>query len=314
MNRLKICFIGIGSIAKRHIKNLTSICQEQGITLQIDALRRKDAVIDNTVHSRFETVFHEYDEIPSDYDIIFITNPTEYHIDTLEKVHKKARHFFIEKPITSYQKLSTVSNIIFRSDSVYYVACPLRYTNIIQYIKNNVNLGKVLSVRCISSSYLPDWRPGTDYKDSYSAHKELGGGVSTDLIHEWDYIQYLFGSPIKIMCMSGKISSLEINSEDYACYIAEYRDKIVELHLDYFGREPIRQIMLIMQDETIIGDLVRGTISKLKSGDIIDFNETRDDYQKKELEYFLSLIKDEHSINYIPESCRTMNYTQGVVL
>lgn len=313
MNKLKICFIGIGSIAKRHIKNLISICQEKEISIQIDALRRKNSVNYNIEGFQFNTIFYEYDEIPSDYDVIFITNPTEYHIEALERVHNKARHFFIEKPITSYQKISMVSNLIYRSESVYYVACPLRYTNIIQYIKNTVNLNDVLSVRCISSSYLPDWRPGTNYKDSYSAHKELGGGVSIDLIHEWDYIQYLFGNPSNILCLSGKISNLDINSEDYACYIADYRDKIVELHLDYFGREPIRQIMLIMKDETLVGDFVKCKIYKMKSGDMIDFSETRDDYQKKELEYFLSLIKDEQAINYIPESCRTLNYTQGVV-
>ena len=68
--------------------------------------------------------------------------------------------------------------------STYYVACPLRYNAVIQYIKDNIDLQDVISVRSISSSYLPDWRPGVDYRKTYSAKKELGGGVSIDLIHE----------------------------------------------------------------------------------------------------------------------------------
>ena len=62
-----------------------------------------------------------------------------------------------------------------------------------QYVKNNVDLSKVYSARAISSSYLPDWRPGQDYRTTYSAHKDMGGGVSIDLIHEWDYLSWLFG-------------------------------------------------------------------------------------------------------------------------
>ena len=32
---------------------------------------------------------------------------------------------------------------------------------------------------------------------------------------------------------NGKFSNLELNCEDYASYIATYKDKVVELHLDY---------------------------------------------------------------------------------
>ncbi|WP_298654045.1 Gfo/Idh/MocA family oxidoreductase, partial [uncultured Proteiniphilum sp.] len=60
----------------------------------------------------------------------------------------------------------------------------------------------------------PDWRPNTDYKKSYSAKKEEGGGVSIDLIHEWDYLIYLFGFPQEVYNLQGKFSHLDINSED----------------------------------------------------------------------------------------------------
>ena len=124
------------------------------------------------------------------------------------------------------------------------MACPLRYTNVIQYLKETIDPKKVNSVSIISSSYLPDWRPGTDYRNTYSAHKNLGGGVAIDLIHEWDYLSFLFRyASKKWKSFMGKISNLEIDSDDYAIYIAKYtNDMIAELHLDYFGRKTIRAI------------------------------------------------------------------------
>lgn len=73
----------------------------------------------------------------------------------------------------------------------------MRYTAIIQYIKQHLDMSQALSIRCICSTYLPNWHPNEDYRTSYSAHKDLGGGVSIDLIHEWDYITYLLGFPQK---------------------------------------------------------------------------------------------------------------------
>ena len=197
-------------------------------------------------------------------------------------------------------------------ESVYYVASPLRYNAVIRWIKNNINKDEVLSVRSISSSYLPDWRPGQDYRKTYSAYKKMGGGVSIDLIHEWDYLTYLFGLPKKILSMIGKHSDLEIDSDDYAIYIAEYQNMTVELHLDYFGRNTIREIEIITKNETIIGDILNNQLKFLKSGKIIEFQEIRDDYQKRELEYFLSLISNNNvNENWYMHGITVLDLTQG---
>ena len=288
MKSLKVCFIGIGSIAKRHIRNIREICKERDIALTIDAFRRNSGQVDGV-----DTVYCSIDEVPSDYEAIFITNPTELHLEALKWFHDKGRHFFIEKPVVSLPQLANAKSFKTRKDSIYYVAAPLRYNAVIQWIKNNVNLDDLISVRSISSSYLPDWRQGQDYRDTYSAHKEMGGGVSIDLIHEWDYLTYLLGWPQKVHSLIGKKSNLEIDSDDYAIYIAEYENKIVELHLDYFGRKTIREVQLFTKEDTIVGDIANNRIEFLKYGEVIDFHEERDDFQKRELIYFLDMIDGE---------------------
>lgn len=285
MVKLKVCFVGIGSIAKRHIKNLQAVCANRGVDIQIDACRRSNSPIDGVNH-----VFDSVAAVPGDYDVIFITNPTEMHMEALNLFHDKGKNFFIEKPVVSLQQAEAALNFQTRKDSVYYVAAPLRYNAVIQWVKQNVEQTKVISVRSISSSYLPGWRPGQDYRVTYSAHKAMGGGVSIDLIHEWDYLTYLFGWPEEVHSLIGKKSDLEIDSDDYAIYIAEFENMIAELHLDYFGRNTIREIQLFTKEDTIVGDIANNRIHFLKSGISIDFQEERDDYQKRELSYFLDMI------------------------
>ena len=311
---MKVCFVGIGSIAKRHIRNLGEICNEKGIKLQIDAYRRSSSAGDCKLQQISE-VYTSFEELPEDYDVIFLTNPTEYHADMLLRLHNHAKHFFIEKPVTSLNTVRKLNDIPIRDDSVYYVACPLRYTNVIQYLKQNINIENVNSIRCISSSYLPDWRPGQDYRETYSAHKNMGGGVSIDLIHEWDYITYLFGIPSDVKSFSGKVSKLEIDSDDYAIYIATYENMIAELHLDYFGRQSIRRIEIYTDEDTVGGDLINGTITYLKSGKIIDLPADRDIYQKRELEHFLNLIStNEKCCNDISNAVKILKLTQGIIV
>ena len=271
MDTLKVCFTGVGSIAKRHIRNLRAICSERGIKIVIDAFRRTHENLEG-----IDTIYCSENDVPNDYDVIFITNPTELHLRTLMLFHNKGKHFFIEKPVVSISQIEEAKSFRPRQDSLYYVAAPLRYSSV---IKKNINPSEVISIRSISSSYLPDWRPEQDYRETYSAHKNMGGGVSIDLIHEWDYMTYLFGKPKTIFSLIGKKSSLEIDSDDFAIYIAEFEDKIAELHLDYFGRKAIREIQIFTRNDTIIGDLINNKMVFMCSGEEIDFQEKRDDYQ-----------------------------------
>ncbi len=311
---MKVCFVGIGSIAKRHIKNLTAVCEEQGIELSIDALRRSGSRgVD--LPEGICNIYTSAEALPKDYDVIFLTNPTEYHADMLIQLHDHARHFFIEKPITSLGTLEKLDGFSFREDSVYYVACPMRYTNVIKYLKENIDTSKVLSVRSISSSYLPDWRPGTDYRETYSAHADLGGGVDIDLIHEWDYLNYLFGMPTEVKHFIGKVSNLEIDSADYAIYIATFENRMIcELHLDYFGRKNVRTVELYMDDDTIVGDLIAGNVKCLKSGKEVDLSGDRDTWQKRELLYFMDMITNEKKPqNDVKNAIKVLRLTQGMV-
>ena len=311
MTKLKVCFVGIGSIAKRHIRNLKKICCNRNICLEIDAVRRKK-VVDEETELGIRKVYTDYSQLNEQYDVIFDTNPTEVHISTLNALQSYGKHFFVEKPIVSINQINIAEKFVPKPESIYYVACPLRYNAVIQYIKENVDLEKVISARSISSSYLPDWRPGIDYRKTYSAQKKMGGGVSIDLIHEWDYLTHLFGFPKEVQYILGKKSGLEIDCEDIAIYIGEYETKLVELHLDYFGRKTLRELMLFTSEDTIVGDIAQNVIYFLKTGEKIKFEESRDDFQIRELEHFLDIINGKlRNDSDIEHAIKVLKLTQG---
>jgi len=314
---MKVCFIGLGSIGRRHIRNLKTLCEGNSIALTIDALRRKNSK-DCEELKYVSSVYTELEKLPHDYDVIFLTNPTQFHADYLLKLQNNARHFFIEKPVATPDTVELLEQLEIPNDSVYYVAGPLRFHPVIQYIKSNIVPSDVRAVRCICSSYLPDWRASSDYRESYSAKKELGGGVSTDLIHEWDYLSDIFGMPEEIKYFIGKISNLEISSDDIAVYIARYQKMIVELHLDYFGRKTIRNLEIFTDNDTIFCDLLGGRVEYLVSGEHHEFSSQRDDFQVAELDYFLKLIaskdkslKDRYGIR---NAIKILKLTQGTIM
>lgn len=297
----KIAIIGVGSIGKRHLINVDKVLRNKGINYSIDLFRRRDSrSLDETLANIVSCIYTEYEDFPDDYDAIFVTNPTYLHYDTIKRFSDKSRNMFIEKPIFDDVKLD-ILKLKLDEKGVYYVACPLRYTSVIQYVKNEIDLKSVYSVRAICSSYLPDWREGTDYKTTYSASLEQGGGVSIDLIHEWDYMIYLFGKPKRVMNFRGKFSQLEIDSDDLSVYIAQYDNMLAEVHLDYFGRKSIREIQLFTEEDTIIADIANSEIRFLKENKVIQFNEDRNSYQRREIENFFNILegktKNENDIN-----------------
>ena len=120
----------------------------------------------------------------------------------------------------------------------------------------------------------------------------MGGGVSIDLIHEWDYLTWLFGLPTECKQMIAKVSNLEIDSDDLAIYIGRNNKTTFEVHLDYFGRHTLRTLDLFSEEETVHCDLIAGTVNHQRKGEIVKVNSERNSYQMKEIEHFFDIINN----------------------
>ena len=293
MKHYKIAFVGLGSIGKRHLINVCDYLQECQETYTIDLYRSGvNKGLPEEIKSLVSNEYLYTNGPQVDYDVVFITNPTSMHFGSLRMFKGHTRSFFIEKPVFDNTEIDTG---IFEelNDTICFVACPLRFNPVLQYVHDHVDLKRVISARAISSSYLPDWRPGQDYRKCYSAHKDMGGGVGIDLIHEWDYLTYFFGMPESCYSIQDQISNLEIDSDDIAIYIAKAGKTTIEIHLDYFGRKSLRVLELFMPEDTISCDIINRKVTYLNSGEIITFEFDRNLFHKKEIEHFFSIIRGE---------------------
>ena len=305
------CFIGLGSIGLRHLKNVHAVAGKRGIAIETDVVEPRELdYLDDGVHALVRRRFSSVSEIGR-YDMIFVTNPSQLHEETLADVREKADFFFVEKPVFT-RALECDALKPYADERAFYVACPIRHTRVYGFLADFVPQNKVYCARAICSSYLPDWRPGTDYRRTYAAQAGAGG-VKLDLIHEFDYLLTLFGLPREAHLLEGKFSELELESVDGVSFVGRYADKTLELHLDYFGRVPRREIELYTADDVIVADFIKAEIRFLKSGRRIDLTEERNEYCLREIEYFFDFaLSGARNINSIPYANGILTFVQSV--
>lgn len=311
---LKIAFVGMGSIGKRHFRDVCTLLNQRNRGYMIDLYRSGTGAalepeLTADVHQEF--FLSEDVSVSENYDVVFITNPTSTHYKTIQRFMDAAKAMFIEKPVFDRTDVD-LNTLHMRSDGIYYVACPLRYHPVIDYVRLHIPCEEAYAVRSICSSHLPDWRPGMDYRTCYSAHQNMGGGVDIDLIHEWDYLTCLFGSVKSGFAIRDKVSNLEIDSNDLAVYIAQTAHTAIEIHLDYFGRSSIRQLQIFLPEDTVDCDILTGDINWRVSGKHVHLDSKRDTYQMKELQHFLDIL-DGKCLNdsTIQNALRVLCYAKG---
>jgi predicted dehydrogenase len=284
---MKVLIVGLGSIAKKHIEAIKMI---QG-GVEFYALRSKE---NSEKYHDIVNIFNinEIDSLEINFAII--SNPTSEHKKTISKLIKYGFPLFIEKPIYSSLDIKEEIDSILNKGIITYIACNLRFLNCIKFIKDQMSQlrdNRLNEVNVYCGSYLPDWRPGIDFRKSYSAIPELGGGVHIDLIHELDYLYWLFGEPINVKRSFKNQSSLEIKSFDYANYVLDYDSFCANVVLNYYRRDAKRSLELVFNDETWNVDLLKNEIT-FNNQLVFSSEQIIFDTYKTQMEYFISCLKE----------------------
>jgi len=238
---MKFLIIGLGSIGKRHIRNLISLKINPKNITGYDP--RKDRVKEVEAYGiqNFISSFNEIKE--NEFDGAFICSPTSLHIKQAILLARKNINLFIEKPLDS--KTSNVNKLIKiqkQKKIKILITYPFRFSDHANFfkklVKNNI-LGKPIYFKGEFSEYLPDWHPYEKYNSFYMAKKSMGGGSILDQSHILDMAHYIFGDFSKVInCFNARISKLKVNSDDIADIVLHTKNGVYgTIHQDMFGRE-----------------------------------------------------------------------------
>ncbi|MCG3771114.1 MAG: hypothetical protein JW384_02294 [Nitrosomonadaceae bacterium] len=244
---MRALVLGYGSIGERHARLLVET------KCSVAVVSRRS--IDFAPH--YSELSHALSDWQPEY-VVVADRTSEHHraMETLVK-HGYQGRVLIEKPL--FDRLSALPR---HSFSLAAVAYNLRCHPLLTKLKSLLDdTDQLVTANIYVGSYLPDWRPNTDYRQSYSAKRGQGGGVLRDLSHELDYVLWLFGSWRRLAASGGHFSQLEIDSDDsYTLLMETQRCPLVSIHMNYLDRVPRREILVNTDQHTVRVDLISNTM------------------------------------------------------
>jgi len=262
---MKFLIAGLGSIGRRHFRNLIALGEKDIILLRT---RKATLPDDELAGYPVETDINEALQKHKP-DAVIVANPTALHLDVAIPAAETGCHILLEKPISdSLECVDTLQRAAQKSGSKILVGFQFRYHPTLnkarELIQSNA-LGKVLTVHAHWGEYLPQWHPWEDYRQSYAARADLGGGVIRTLTHPLDYLRYLIGEVDSLWSFNGAISPLDLEVEDVAEIGLKFSNGAIGgVHLNYVQRPPRHTLEIVGTSGTLRWDNTDGVLQLQK--------------------------------------------------
>lgn len=237
--------VGLGSIGTRHARLLG----ELGHSVQ--AVSRRGAAAFPDLASALAQGHPNY---------VVIANETAAHDATLNALAASGfgGRVLVEKPL-----FSTPAPLPEHRFAALAVAYHLRFHPALRRLKALLEGERILSAQIYVGQHLPDWRPGRDYRATYSGRADQGGGALRDLSHELDYARWLFGPCRRLAALGGRWSDLEIDSDDTFVLLAGFDGcPAATIQTNYTDRQTRREAVINTERHTLSLDLIAGTLRR----------------------------------------------------
>jgi len=258
---IKLLIAGLGSIGRRHFRNLIALGETDLVLLRT---RKATLPDDELAGYPVETDTHEALQKHKPNAVV-VANPTALHLDVAIPAAEAGCHILLEKPVShSLDGLDILQKAAEKSGSKILVGFQFRYHPTLNKARELIQagmLGQVLTVHAHWGEYLPNWHPWEDYRLSYAARADLGGGVIGTLTHPLDYLCYLLGEIDALWSFNGHISPLELDVEDAAEIGLKFASGALGgVHVNYLQRPPVHRLEIVGTHGTLRWNNADGTL------------------------------------------------------
>lgn len=256
---MKYLIAGLGSVGRRHMRNLLALGEKDIVLLRTrKATLPDDELAGYPVENDLREALKKHKP-----DAVIVANPTSLHLETAVPAAEAGCHILLEKPISgSTEGLGELESAVQKSGSKVLVAFQFRFHPGLMRAKqliSNGEIGRIISAHVHFGEYLPAWHPWEDYRQGYAARSDLGGGVVLTQCHSLDYLPWLVGKVKSVWGFTGKISDLEVDVEDTAEIGLRFESgALANLHLDFNQQPPAHRFEIIGTKGTIKWDLADG--------------------------------------------------------
>lgn len=262
---MRFLIAGLGSIGQRHLANLIAL-GERDIILY----RTYMGMLHNTDLERFP-VEHTMEAALSHHpDAMIVSNPTRMHMDVAIQAARAGCHILLEKPIAdSMEQVPEFIEAVRAGGGQVLVGYHFRFHPGLQQLRHLLEdevIGQPVSAHAHWGEYLPGWHPWEDYRLSYSARADLGGGVILTLSHPLDYLRWILGEVAAIWSFTSHVTDLDIPVEAVAEIGLRFASGLLgSLHLDYCQQPASHHLEIVGTQGTIRWDNADGTVRVFRS-------------------------------------------------
>lgn len=235
---MRFLIVGLGSMGKRRIRNLTALNADELLGFDPREDRRRDVQRDYQV-----PVYADFDEaMAAKPDAVVISTPPELHAAYVRAAVAERCHWFSEVGVGT-AGLEELARLTAAAGVVGAPSCTLRFHPIVREMKRLVDadaIGRILTFSSHSGQYLPDWHPWEDYRSFWASSRHTGA-CREQFVLEAIWLTWVLGPIRGIACFKGKLTDLDTTIDDaYQIIVRLERGTLGHVMLDVISRVPFR--------------------------------------------------------------------------
>jgi predicted dehydrogenase len=257
---MKFLIAGLGSIGRRHLRNLLALGENDIVLYRTrKASLPDDELAGFPVETDLAAALRRHRP-----EAVIVANPTALHLEVAVPAAEAGCSILLEKPIAhELEGVEGLGSALKRGGGRLLVGFQFRFHPTLRkaagLLAGNA-IGKPLSFHVHWGEYLPGWHPWEDFKESYAARPELGGGVILTLTHPLDYIRMFLGEVESLWAFTGA-PNLGLQVEDSAeIGLRMVKGAIGSVHLDYNQQPPSHRWEIVGSNGTLKWDNASGIL------------------------------------------------------